>query len=84
MTNRLIRHAMHDSDNYVLSMEYRDAKGNTTTRLVSPIRFMGSYRILALCPCREEPRPLWLARCSNSRRVPASDVLMPVEIREKE
>ncbi len=84
MTNRIIRQAMHDSDNWAIEMEYRDANGRTTTRLVSPIRFMGSYRILALCLCREQPRQFRLARCSNIRLVPASDVLMPVEIKEKE
>ena len=57
--NRILRRAMQDSDRYVIEMDYADAKGNRTHRFVSPIRFMGSYRFLGLCLCREQPRQYW-------------------------
>jgi predicted DNA-binding transcriptional regulator YafY len=69
---------MQDSDHFVIEMDYADAKGNRTHRFVSPIRFMGSYRFLGLCLCREQPRQFQLSRCKNIRLVPAADVLMPV------
>lgn len=76
--NRLLRQAMQDCDNYVIEMDYDDAKGNRTHRVVSPIKFMGSYRFLGLCLCREQPRQFQLSRCRNVRLVPASSVMMPV------
>mgnify|MGYP003327921461 CR=1 FL=1 len=78
--NRILRRAMQDSDRYVIEMDYADAKGNRTHRFVSPIRFMGSYRFLGLCLCREQPRQFQLSRCKNIRLVPACDVLMPAPI----
>ncbi len=75
--NRIIRRAMHDSDNYVLELDYRDAKGETTHRVISPIRFLGQERLLALCLCREEPRQFYLSRCSNIRLQRAEQYLMP-------
>ena len=78
--NRILRRAMQDSDKYVIEMDYSDAKGNRTHRVVSPIRFMGSYRFLGLCLCREQPRQFQLSRCKNIRLVPAESVLMPVPI----
>jgi predicted DNA-binding transcriptional regulator YafY len=78
--NRILRKAMQDADNYVIEMDYSDAKGNRTHRIVSPIRFMGSYRFLGLCLCREQPRQFQLSRCKNIRLMPASEVLMPVTI----
>ena len=80
--NRILRRAMQDSDNYVIEMDYADAHGHRTHRLVSPIRFMGSYRFLGLCLCREQPRQFQLSRCKNIRLVPASEVLMPMPIQE--
>lgn len=76
--NRILRQAMQDCDNYVIEMDYADVKGNRTHRVVSPIKFMGSYRFLGLCLCREQPRQFQLSRCKNIRLVPASDVVMPV------
>lgn len=78
--NQILRRAMLDSDNYVIEMDYDDAKGNRTRRVVSPIRFMGSYRFLGFCLCREQPRQFQLSRCRNIRLIPAADVLMPVPI----
>ena len=78
----VLRRAMQDSDNYVIEMDYADAKGNRTHRVVSPIRFVGNYRFLGLCLCREEPRQFQLERCENIRLLPASEVLMPMPIEE--
>jgi len=69
---------MHDSDRYVVEMDYSDAKGNRTRRVVSPIRFLGRDRFLGLCLCREEPRQFYLSRCERIRLRPAETVLMPV------
>lgn len=73
-----IRRAMEDSDEFVIAMDYRDSKGVTTHRIVSPIRFLGSDRFLGLCLCREEPRQFYLERCSQLRLMPAAEVLMPI------
>lgn len=81
--NRMLRKAMADSDNFVIEMEYDDAKGRRTKRVVSPIRFMGSYRFLGLCLCREQPRQFQLARCRNVRLIPAHEVQMPMQIEEQ-
>ncbi|MDF1840324.1 MAG: hypothetical protein ACPGLY_20085 [Rubripirellula sp.] len=78
--NRMLQKAMRDADNYVIEMDYHDSKGNQTHRVVSPIRFMGSYRFLGLCLCREQPRQFQLSRCKNIRLVSASEMLMPVPI----
>jgi predicted DNA-binding transcriptional regulator YafY len=79
-----LRRAMTDSDRYVIEMDYADADGRRTHRVVSPIRFVGDYRFLGLCLCREAPRQFHLSRCENVRLVPASDILMPVPIGEGE
>jgi predicted DNA-binding transcriptional regulator YafY len=79
----LLRTAMRDSDQYVVEMDYADAKGNRTHRIVSPIRFVGDYRFLGLCLCREEPRQFQLSRCENIRLIPAAEVLMPVPIQSE-
>ena len=81
MKNEL-RRAMHDSDRFVIEMDYRDAKGNRTRRTVSPIRFVGSDRVLAMCLCREQPRQFYLERCHNVRLIPAEEVLMPMPMGE--
>lgn len=73
--------AMNDQDNHVLRLRYRDKKGVTTERVVSPIKFVDDKAMLVLCLCREIPRRLELAQCSCIELVSAHDVLMPVEIR---
>ncbi|TWU07726.1 WYL domain-containing protein [Stieleria varia] len=78
----LLRRAMLDSENYVIEMEYSDSKGNRTRRFVSPIRFVGDYRFLGLCLCREEPRQFQLSRCENVRLIPAVEVMMPMPMAE--
>lgn len=74
----MLRRAMQDSDNYLIEMDYADARGNQTHRIVSPIRFVGNDRFLGLCLCREEPRQFQLSRCEEVRLMPAAEVLMPV------
>ena len=75
---QLISRAMHRPDDLVVQFDYCDAKGANTHRIVSPIRFLGPDRFLALCLSREEPRQFYLDRCRNVRLGPAADVLMPV------
>jgi len=75
---QLIYRAMHQSDDLVVTFEYCDAKGVQTQRVVSPIRFLGKDRFLALCLSREEPRQFSLERCQNVRLAPAAEFLMPV------
>jgi len=75
---QLISRAMHQPDDLVVEFDYCDAKGARTHRIVSPIRFLGQDRFLALCLSREEPRQFYLERCQNVRLGPAADVLMPV------
>tara|TARA_R110002049_G_scaffold2750_2_gene21797 strand:+ start:682016 stop:682375 length:360 start_codon:yes stop_codon:yes gene_type:complete len=75
-----LRRAMQDSDFWVIEMDYVDAQGNLSHRVVSPIRFVGSDRFLALCLCREAPRQFQLSRCQDVRLVPAAEVLMPMPI----
>lgn len=73
-----LRRAMHDSETFVVEMVYADSKGNRTRRVISPIRFVGQDRVLALCLCREEPRQFYLSRCESVRLIPAVEVIMPV------
>lgn len=76
----LIQRAMHQSDDWVIEFDYRDAKGLATHRVVSPIRFLGGDRFLALCLSREEPRQFHLQRCRNVKLKPAADYVMPVDM----
>ena len=78
--NRILRRAMQDSDHYVVELDYADAKGERTHRVISPIRFVGRDRVLGLCLCREAPRQFYLSRCENVRLKPAEEVLMPMPI----
>ena len=77
---QLIFRAMHQSDDLVITFDYSDAKGATTHRVVSPIRFLGQDRFLALCLSREEPRQFYLERCRNVRLAPAAEFVMPVAL----
>jgi predicted DNA-binding transcriptional regulator YafY len=74
----LINKAMRSPDDLVISMEYVDSEGVKSRRIVSPIRFMGPRRFLALCLCREEPRQFVLQRCHDVTLMPAAEVMMPV------
>ena len=73
-----IRKAMIAYDDFVVEMKYRDRKGKLTTRVVSPIRFVGKDRFLALCLCREEPRMFCMDFCEEVRLQPAWNYVMPV------
>jgi predicted DNA-binding transcriptional regulator YafY len=37
---QILNRAMHQSDDLVVTFEYCDAKGSSTRRVVSPIRFL--------------------------------------------
>ena len=75
---QLIYRAMHQPDDLVIEFDYCDSKGVGTHRVVSPIRFLGGDRFLALCLSREEPRQFHLGRCRNARVEQAANYLMPV------
>mgnify|MGYP001144134586 CR=1 FL=1 len=75
---QFIYRAMHQPDDLVIEFDYCDAKGVATHRVVSPIRFLGKNRFLALCLSREEPRQFYLERCQNVHLEPAAKFLMPV------
>ncbi len=82
MIEKLIRKAMIAHDDYVLEIQYRDRKKKLTTRVVSPIRFLGKDRFLALCLCREEPRMFCIDYCEQVLLKPAWDYVMPVAMEE--
>ena len=77
-TQKLLRLAMQNPDDLVLSLEYTDSKGQRTERIVSPIRFLSQDRFLGLCLCRCEPRQFHLDRCSRLALKRAADYVMPV------
>ena len=79
-----LRQAMSDPDNWVIRCEYRDRRGFTTSRVISPIRFIGGDRVAALCLGREAPRQFLLSQIRAVELVPASDVQMPEPIEEIE
>lgn len=70
--------AMQDYDNLVVEFDYCDSKGEKSRRVVSPIRFLGGDRFLALCLSREEPRQFRMTRCQNLELKGAHNYLMPV------
>ena len=55
---QLIYRAMHQSDDLVVTFDYCDSKGVATHRVVSPIRFLGKDRFLALCLSRASATPV--------------------------
>ena len=75
---KLLEIAMSCPDELVLQMDYVDAKGHKTTRIVSPIRFLAHGRFLGLCLCRCEPRQFHVSRCSHVELRPAANYVMPV------
>lgn len=70
---------MHAPDDYVVTLHYRDRFGNETHRVLSPIRFVGGNRFLALCLSKEEPRQFCIERCSGIEIQPAHHFMMPLE-----
>lgn len=77
-SRELMRRAMQNSDDLVIEFDYADSKGEQTHRVVSPIRFLGTDRMLGLCLSREEPRQFYLIRCQGVQLKRAEDYLMPV------
>lgn len=77
---QLIQKSIHNSDDLVVEFRYQDAKGNSTRRVVSPIRFLGQNRFLGLCLSREEPRQFYLDRCEGGELKHAYDYVMPVAL----
>ncbi|MFN3189939.1 MAG: hypothetical protein ACE361_05395 [Aureliella sp.] len=78
---KLLSRAMHQADDIVVQLGYLDSKGRHTERVVSPVRFVGRDRFLALCLCRGEPRQFYLDRCENVELRSAHDYVMPVPIK---
>lgn len=76
----ILNRAMHQADDYVVSLEYLDSKGQRTRRVMSPIRFVGKNRVLGLCLGRCEPRQFYLDRCQNITLHHANQFVMPVPI----
>jgi len=81
--NSILHRAMHDSDRFVVELDYLDSKGIRTRRVVSPIRFLPGGRFLGFCLCREEPRQFHLTRCSNLSLQRAENYLMPLAMGEQ-
>jgi predicted DNA-binding transcriptional regulator YafY len=77
---QVLNRAMQQADQLVVCMDYVDSKGTKTTRVVSPIRFLGKDRFLGLCLCRCEPRQFQMTRCRNIELKSANDYVMPVPL----
>ncbi len=75
---QIINKSMQCYDDWVIEFTYQDSKGIKSKRVVSPIRFVGGDRFLALCLSREEPRQFRLDRCNNVTLKPAWDYVMPL------
>ena len=76
----MLQKSMNSLDELVVEFSYEDRKGNRTRRVVSPIRFLGNNRFLALCLSREEPRQFYFDRCHQMMIRPAWDYVMPVAL----
>ena len=76
----LVSRVMQQTDDLVIVLEYVGKDGSVTRRVVSPIRFVGPDRFLALCLSREEPRQFVLNQCRNVRVDLAARYTMPVEL----
>lgn len=75
-----IAKAMQDSDHWVIRVQYVDASGVRTSRVISPIRFGKARQLVALCLCRMEPRTFKLDQVEQVQLMHAEDVLAPEEI----
>ncbi len=72
--------AMTAPEDWAIKLKYKDKSGKSTTRFVSPIRFLQSDRFLGLCLCREEPRQFYFRQCESIELVPAASLVMPMPI----
>jgi len=77
---KLIARVMQQTDDLVIVIDYQGKDGAVTRRVVSPIRFVGSDRFLALCLSREEPRQFYIDKCRSVRADLAGNYVMPVEL----
>lgn len=75
-TKAVIDYAMRRSDYWCLAIRYQDAKGTSTERKISPIRWRSAGVLIALCLGRAEPRQFDVSRITDVRLVRAADVLM--------
>ncbi len=80
MMQRILSAAMQQPDDLVVKLQYIDSNGAQTTRIVSPIRYLGTGRFLGLCLSRCEPRQFYIERCSQVELKAACDYVMPVAI----
>ena len=83
VTNRvtgLVSRVMQQTDDLVIVLEYSGKDGSVKRRVLSPIRFVGTDRFLALCLSREEPRQFYLSQCRNVRVDLAANYIMPVAL----
>ena len=76
----LVSRVMQQTDDLVIVLEYSGKDGSVTRRVVSPIRFVGPDRFLALYLSREEPRQFYLSQCRSVRVDLAANYTMPVEL----
>jgi len=76
----LVSRVMQQTDDLVIVLEYASKDGSVTRRVVSPIRFVGTDRFLALCLSREEPRQFYLSQCRSVRVDLAMNYTMPVQL----
>ncbi|QDV66219.1 hypothetical protein Mal65_53950 [Crateriforma conspicua] len=65
-----------DPDRYAARIQYIDADGKVTDRIVSPIRMTTPTTVRALCLHRQEVRQFCLASIRTIELVPAHEVLM--------
>lgn len=78
---RKIAAAMSNPDRWVIRFRYLNARGESTCRMASPVRWSRSGdAFVALCLCREECRTFRVDRCSDMEMVESDKVLMPVAI----
>ena len=76
----LVSRVMQQTDDLVIVLDYSGKDGSVTRRVVSPIRFVGPDRFLALCLSRESPRQFYLSQCSNVRVGLAANYTMPMKL----
>ena len=72
---------MKNPDNFVMQIIYESSKGETTKRVISPVKYgPNKETIFALCLAREEVRQFRLDGIRFVRVINANKVLMPIQI----
>lgn len=74
--------AAMDSDQWALAVLYRDRQGNSTRRIISPIRWTGPSNFLAFCLGRLDVRQFRVQAVLRAELIPAETVLAPERIEE--